>query len=280
MSRYDGLIIPRSYSEYINKTDAATLQQALQLSGVLSGAVAAGDNKAVTSDAVYEALTDWRNRINITNANLAIPEQNTNGSYVILSNGSNLPTENNYIINSFRYGGAGETIRGNQIAYRIGDEGVTNDIWSRVFIKGVNENNYTFGSWEQIITDGIFEYKKANKVYNYKSSSDVYIYLFTGSDSWEANSIDYIKVLEKRLNFAPSLIEFSYTNNKNSHFRYNFNEILTRDNIYGNRIIITNNYKVYLKVVSYSAGRIETNRVLQMENYTALPTGETEEYIL
>lgn len=58
MSRYDGLIIPRSYSEYINKTDAATLQRALQLSGVLSGAVAAGDNKAVTSNAVYEALTN------------------------------------------------------------------------------------------------------------------------------------------------------------------------------------------------------------------------------
>ena len=58
MSRYDGLIIPRSYSEYINKTDAATLQQALQLSGVLSGAVAAGDNKAVKSDAVNKALSD------------------------------------------------------------------------------------------------------------------------------------------------------------------------------------------------------------------------------
>lgn len=59
MSRYDGLIIPRSYSEYINKTDAATLQQALQLSGVLSGAVAAGDNKAVKSDAVNKALTKF-----------------------------------------------------------------------------------------------------------------------------------------------------------------------------------------------------------------------------
>ena len=58
MSRYDGLIIPRSYSEYINKTDAATLQQALQLSGVLSGSVAAGDNKAVTSNAVNNALSN------------------------------------------------------------------------------------------------------------------------------------------------------------------------------------------------------------------------------
>lgn len=59
MSRYDGLIIPRSYSEYINKTDAATLQQALQLSGVLSGAVASGDNKAVTSNAVNNALENY-----------------------------------------------------------------------------------------------------------------------------------------------------------------------------------------------------------------------------
>ena len=56
MSRYDGLIIPRSYSEYINKTDAATLQQALQLPGVLSGTVASGDNKAVKSSAVFTAL--------------------------------------------------------------------------------------------------------------------------------------------------------------------------------------------------------------------------------
>ena len=62
MSRYDGLIIPRSYSEYINKTDSATLQQALQLSGVFSGVVAAGDNKAVKSSAVYEALTNYINK--------------------------------------------------------------------------------------------------------------------------------------------------------------------------------------------------------------------------
>ena len=62
MSRYDGLIIPRSYSEYINKTDAATIQQVLQLSGVLSRAVAAGDNKAVTSNAVNNALAEYINK--------------------------------------------------------------------------------------------------------------------------------------------------------------------------------------------------------------------------
>ena len=67
MSRYDGLIIPRSYSEYINKTDAATLQQALQLSGVLSEAVAAGDNKAVKSSAVNAALGDYYNKHSVDN---------------------------------------------------------------------------------------------------------------------------------------------------------------------------------------------------------------------
>ena len=59
MSKYDGLIIPRSYSEYLNKTDSATLSQMLQhLTGLWSHAVSAGDNKPVTSDAVYGALTD------------------------------------------------------------------------------------------------------------------------------------------------------------------------------------------------------------------------------
>ena len=70
MSRYDGLIIPRSYSEYINKTDAATLQQALQLSGVLSGAVAAGDNKAVKSSAVATALADTNSFIESVGLNI------------------------------------------------------------------------------------------------------------------------------------------------------------------------------------------------------------------
>lgn len=59
MSRYDGLIIPRSYSEYLNKTDSATLSQMLQhLTGLWSHAVSAGDQKPVTSNAVYAALTD------------------------------------------------------------------------------------------------------------------------------------------------------------------------------------------------------------------------------
>jgi hypothetical protein len=52
MSRYDGLIIPRSYSEYINKTDAATLLQALQLSGVMDNTPTADSNHPVKSGGV------------------------------------------------------------------------------------------------------------------------------------------------------------------------------------------------------------------------------------
>ena len=56
MARYDGLIIPRSYSEYINKTDSATLQQALQQSGVLDSAPTEDSVKAVKSGGVFDAL--------------------------------------------------------------------------------------------------------------------------------------------------------------------------------------------------------------------------------
>lgn len=58
MSRYDGLIIPRSYSDYINKTDAATLSQALQLSGVMDNAPTAGSSKAARSSGIKSALVD------------------------------------------------------------------------------------------------------------------------------------------------------------------------------------------------------------------------------
>ena len=56
MSRYDGLIIPRSYSEYINKTDAATLLQALQQSGVMDAAPTANSKHPAKSGGIYTAL--------------------------------------------------------------------------------------------------------------------------------------------------------------------------------------------------------------------------------
>ena len=63
MSRYDGLIIPRSYSEYINKTDAATLLQALQLSGVMDNAPTSGSNHPTKSGGIFAALAK---KLNIT----------------------------------------------------------------------------------------------------------------------------------------------------------------------------------------------------------------------
>ena len=56
MSRYDGLIIPRSYSEYINKTDAATLQQALQLSGVMDNNPTENSNNPAKSGGIYNNM--------------------------------------------------------------------------------------------------------------------------------------------------------------------------------------------------------------------------------
>lgn len=56
MSRYDGLIIPRSYSEYINKTDAATLSQALQLPSVMDSTPTENSNRPVKSGGLYTAL--------------------------------------------------------------------------------------------------------------------------------------------------------------------------------------------------------------------------------
>ena len=56
MSRYDGLIIPRSYNEYINKTDAATLRQALQLPNVMDSTPTENSNRPVKSGGIYTAL--------------------------------------------------------------------------------------------------------------------------------------------------------------------------------------------------------------------------------
>ena len=56
MSRYDGLIIPRSYSEYINKTDAATLSQALRLSGVVQDKPAKESKSPIESGGVWDAI--------------------------------------------------------------------------------------------------------------------------------------------------------------------------------------------------------------------------------
>jgi len=79
MSRYDGLIIPRSYSEYINKTDAATLLQALQLSGVMDNAPTADSVHPVKSGGVYNSISTKANKATpATAGNLASLDGNGN----------------------------------------------------------------------------------------------------------------------------------------------------------------------------------------------------------
>lgn len=74
MSRYDGLIIPRSYSEYINKTDAASLSQALQLSGVMDAAPTEDSVKPAKSGGIYTALSGKQDALIFDNA----PTENSN----------------------------------------------------------------------------------------------------------------------------------------------------------------------------------------------------------
>lgn len=114
MSRYDGLIIPRSYSEYINKTDAATLQQALQLSGVLSGAVAAGDNKAVKSSAVNDALANYEKSLVFNNTQSSATYKGYwNEISIDFETGISIPIQNNYNYCSMKvslFGSGGQAI--------------------------------------------------------------------------------------------------------------------------------------------------------------------------
>lgn len=109
MSRYDGLIIPRSYSEYINKTDAATLQQALQLSGVLSDTVVNNDNKAVKSIAVFNALKDYAKVYRFTPSEvgrylLKLSSNNTQWNCILMTQG-----KTNYATSTFLLQGYGAT---------------------------------------------------------------------------------------------------------------------------------------------------------------------------
>ena len=143
MSRYDGLIIPRSYSEYINKTDAATLQQALQLSGVLSGAVAAGDNKAVKSDAVNAALSKltFYNYLSKRGDSKFDEIQAVSKFYVqmvdVLSNGTFPQNANSGVILTFTWDGPYAT----QIFIEI-------DVQRRIYIRYNNKG--TPGAWKQL----------------------------------------------------------------------------------------------------------------------------------
>lgn len=55
MAKYDGLIIPRSYNDYINKSSVIDVSQALQLTGVMDNAPAAQSTKPAKSGGIFAA---------------------------------------------------------------------------------------------------------------------------------------------------------------------------------------------------------------------------------
>ena len=55
MAKYDGLIIPRSYNDYINKSDPLGVAQALQLTGVMDAAPTAASTKPAKSGGIFAA---------------------------------------------------------------------------------------------------------------------------------------------------------------------------------------------------------------------------------
>ena len=91
MSRYDGLIIPRSYSEYINKTDAATLQQALQLSGVMDNVPTTGSNNPVKSGGVKTELEKYINKTDAATLQQALQQSGVMDA--VPTTGSNNPVK-------------------------------------------------------------------------------------------------------------------------------------------------------------------------------------------
>ena len=53
MAKYDGLIIPRSYNDYVNKSDPISVSQALQLTGVMDNAPTAQSTKPAKSGGIF-----------------------------------------------------------------------------------------------------------------------------------------------------------------------------------------------------------------------------------
>lgn len=55
MAKYDGLIIPRSYNDYVNKSDPIGVSQALQLTGVMDNVPTAQSTKPAKSGGIFAA---------------------------------------------------------------------------------------------------------------------------------------------------------------------------------------------------------------------------------
>ena len=160
MAKYDGLIIPRSYSEYINKTDAATHQQAHQVNGVLDDTPTDDSPKAVKSGGVYDALAGKQPTLTFDN----VPTEDSNnpvtsdGIYDALGGRSGLtwdsaPTEDS--VNPVESGGVFDALATKQDTLTFDD---TPTASSNNPVKSGGIKSYTdglFPDYSQVIQSGI-----------------------------------------------------------------------------------------------------------------------------
>lgn len=117
-------------------------------------AVYSGSDLPLNSSAVSGALAELSATkiVNTTDANDCLPSANKTEIFFVNSLGSNLPEANNYVIVANRTGTDTETRRYSQMAYRVADDSLTNDIYTRIAIKGTSDANITFSNWKKIVT--------------------------------------------------------------------------------------------------------------------------------
>ena len=230
MSRYDGLIIPRSYSEYISKTDAATLQQALQLSGVLSRAVAAGDNKAVTSNAVNGALANYTVcSTGLTqDANIAFslaPTNNGKTTYYICN--KNTPNGKFW----WNIEAVCSNVYGNNFIFQKASQcGGNHESYTRES----SDRGNSWTDWKKITTNGsspTFQDVIINGTFNLNvTHTDTYINM-----SDKSNKVYFLVVWNDKTNCC------YLVNKKTSHE-------ITLTKLFGDAYVTTNNYNVWFNI--------------------------------
>ncbi len=150
MSRYDGLIIPRSYNEYINKTDPVAMSQALQLNGVMDAAPTSASNKPAKSGGIYSALQNCQSKnylLGLTDANDVV--NNIADMYRVSANTANIPVARIGLLQSYKYT-SGQYIRVTQL-YFTNDEIISS---GRMFIRWGQSQNYesnlTWSAWKEV----------------------------------------------------------------------------------------------------------------------------------
>lgn len=162
MAKYDGLIIPRSYSEYLNKTDAATLSQMLDtLGGTMDAVPTAGSQKAARSGGIFDAIN-----IITSVMSVEVVQNKDLNECIVLENKTcvsiwndyqsgteipNAPSNNNFFVISFQLVNPtnANILRLTQIAIQNnGSNPTPGNMYIRQGATTTGINNITWGNWQ------------------------------------------------------------------------------------------------------------------------------------